>query len=435
MSDNPYAQFDDSNTNVSTSPITATLVGAGRGATMGLVKYLAGAAIIGTRAVTGGAPITWQQALDQAKSTYDSLETEHPIASTIGQVAGSIAGPGQAIAKGVGTAVKLGSTAAIAPRIVAPVAGTIAATAGNAVQGGTQAFSENRDVGTGAAIGAAVGAGSQVVGSAIGSAAKKGREALSSWANNSFPEYWQRASEAFNKTLNPTRATMSSAGMNPNKVSVLDTKSISERIGKETDPAKIRSLFTDEEWANLPKGGKYGATLPESSDYLSYEIPGSNKILTHIAATEDPNLYLGPTDIKTLSNYITPTLRDFAATAGTGALAYGTYQTLDKLGVPPIVTDIVTGGIGASGFKRVQKNIMGNTAMRAHSFLPEITPENATSISNTVSKGIIGTTPLLKSSENNPYTQFDEQLTPLVNIGRGGRSAPRPEINPYAQFD
>jgi hypothetical protein len=178
-------------------PVTSLIVGAGRGATAGLVKYLAGAALIGTRSISGGAPLTWQESLDEAQRIYDVEEQSHPIATTIGKIAGSIAGPGQAIAKGVGAAVKLGAASTIAPKIVAPVAGTLAATAGNATQGAIQASSNNENIGTGAAIGAGTGLAGSIVGGSLNYALNKAGNYLRDTQNSILQEYAKKAANAW----------------------------------------------------------------------------------------------------------------------------------------------------------------------------------------------------------------------------------------------
>lgn len=121
----------------------AFMTGVGRGASLGLSDYLAALGIQGTRAMTGGAPVTFQEALGDVRGFTQQMREQSPLAYGAGQMVGSVGGPGAAAAKLVSRAPKLGT--------IAGITGT------GAVTGGVSGFTEGEDLGQ-AAIGAGLGA-------------------------------------------------------------------------------------------------------------------------------------------------------------------------------------------------------------------------------------------------------------------------------------
>lgn len=141
----PAAQPEDSSG-------ASFMTGVGRSASLGTSDYLAALALMGTRSATGGAPITFQDALADVRTMNEQLREQSPIAYGAGQVVGSLGGPG-----------------AVAMQAVkrAPALGTIAGMTGTgAVTGGISGFTENEDLAQ-AAAGAGLGA---LTGGTVGAA-------------------------------------------------------------------------------------------------------------------------------------------------------------------------------------------------------------------------------------------------------------------------
>ena len=115
----------------------------GRSASLGLSDYLAALGIKGTRAVTGGAPVTFQEALADVRGLTKQMKEESPLTYGAGQVAGALTGPGAAAVKLIKSAPKLGT--------ITGMAGT------GAVTGGVSGFTEDEDLKQ-AAVGAGLGA-------------------------------------------------------------------------------------------------------------------------------------------------------------------------------------------------------------------------------------------------------------------------------------
>jgi len=81
--------------------VMAGISGFGKGATAGLIQYPQALALRATRAVTGGAPTTFSQALQDVRQSQGQLQQENPLTYGVGEVGGTIAGLGKA-AKVVG---------------------------------------------------------------------------------------------------------------------------------------------------------------------------------------------------------------------------------------------------------------------------------------------------------------------------------------------
>ena len=121
----------------------------GTGATLGTSKYLAALGLMGTRALTGGAPLSMAEAIELAKLHQQQANQESPRAAFAGDVVGS----------GL-------NSLAMGP---SGIAGTIGRTA---LAGGVRGFTENEDLGE-AGLGAALGGGLGAGAGLLGAGAKK----------------------------------------------------------------------------------------------------------------------------------------------------------------------------------------------------------------------------------------------------------------------
>jgi hypothetical protein len=79
----------------------AGLSGFARGATAGLIQYPQALVLRATRAVTGGAPTTFSEALQDVRQSQGQLQEQYPTTYGVGEIGGTIAGLGKA-AKVVG---------------------------------------------------------------------------------------------------------------------------------------------------------------------------------------------------------------------------------------------------------------------------------------------------------------------------------------------
>lgn len=73
-----------------TDGIAAYLSNLGESASMGLTKYPAALAIQGTRALTGGAPLTWDEAVHEARLQQNAANAASPTAATLGNLSGNV---------------------------------------------------------------------------------------------------------------------------------------------------------------------------------------------------------------------------------------------------------------------------------------------------------------------------------------------------------
>jgi len=138
----------------------AYLENVGRSASYGLSRYLAAPAIIGTRALTGGAPLSLKEASSLAQESYQQTEAEHPRAAAAGKITGALTS---------GTHFARAATAPTA--MLRVLRGAEAGT----LQGGVSAYNEDKSPIAGAAIGAAFGAAGSAVGDVISKAAQAAR--------------------------------------------------------------------------------------------------------------------------------------------------------------------------------------------------------------------------------------------------------------------
>jgi hypothetical protein len=81
--------------------VMAGISGFGKGATAGLIQYPQALALRATRALTGGAPTTFSEALQDVRQSQGQLQQQYPITYGASEVGGTIAGLGKA-AKVVG---------------------------------------------------------------------------------------------------------------------------------------------------------------------------------------------------------------------------------------------------------------------------------------------------------------------------------------------
>lgn len=134
-------------------PIQAYLRGTGQAATAGLAQYPAALGIQATRAVTGGAPLTFGEALQEVKSQNRQFQQEYPTAYMLGQLSGIT----PTIATGGAAAGGIPLVRSLA--VGAPSTSIPAMAARGAMYGGVQGFTENEalsDAAAGATLGAAL---------------------------------------------------------------------------------------------------------------------------------------------------------------------------------------------------------------------------------------------------------------------------------------
>lgn len=134
-------------------PIQSFLRSTGQAASLGLAQYPAALGIQATRAVTGGAPLSFGEALQEVKQQNRQFQQENPTASTLGQLAGIVPTvfTGGAAAGGIPLVRSL--------TVGAPSTSMAAMTGRGALYGGVQGFTENEsltDAGAGAILGGAL---------------------------------------------------------------------------------------------------------------------------------------------------------------------------------------------------------------------------------------------------------------------------------------
>lgn len=98
------------------SPTMAGVSGFGLGATAGLIQYPQALALQATRAVTGGAPMSFRESLQEVRQGQQALREQNPLAYGASQAAGGIAGLGKisagaSLAHTAGRAGLMGATA------------------------------------------------------------------------------------------------------------------------------------------------------------------------------------------------------------------------------------------------------------------------------------------------------------------------------------
>ncbi len=126
--------------NISRSPVSSAIVGAGQGLTAGLAKYpLAGIAMIGDRIRNPNAaqPLDWETAKKLVSAETGAYQEANPGSYTAGNIVGAVASP----VGNVGRVVKGASTTAAMGR------GALS----GATYGGVNAYSGNEDLGEAAA--------------------------------------------------------------------------------------------------------------------------------------------------------------------------------------------------------------------------------------------------------------------------------------------
>jgi hypothetical protein len=142
----------------------AGISGFGQGATSGLIQYPQALALKATRAMTGGAPMTYEQSLQEVQQGQGQLQQQYPMTYGAGEVGGSLAsflGGTKLATAGLSAgqkAVGLGTKLAAPTMVGAVQSGTAEAT-----KPGTTLS----DIGTSAAIGGGLGFGGGLLGAGV----------------------------------------------------------------------------------------------------------------------------------------------------------------------------------------------------------------------------------------------------------------------------
>lgn len=152
-------------------PVGAFAQSVGRGATMGLTDYPAAAALMGVRALTGGAPLSYREALGEVQRQQRATSKEYPTATTLGALTGTLtptaALPGMAITAGKVTA----------PVVRGAVGGGVAgATSTDVAQSDNLMRDYLKNIGIGSLTGAGLGATFGTLGAIPGYLSKKSTE-------------------------------------------------------------------------------------------------------------------------------------------------------------------------------------------------------------------------------------------------------------------
>lgn len=250
------------------------LVGAGRGATAGLIKYPAAAITYAT------SDKNWQQSVDQAQKTYGQLEQAHPVANLAGQVTGAVVGPG----KGIGALGKGAEVVTVGSKI-APYAAPAVRIAANAALGGVNAYSNDQNVVTGATIGGLAG----TAGEGLSWLWNKGAQYLQNAGADKLDALLDARAAALQTIRSNTANIVRSMGFDPSGLTGADLDAIGTKMnaptveavmaGKAatpTSPGNWRSALNAAEQNALRNG--QSISPPPANPIHNYVTPGSTPL-------------------------------------------------------------------------------------------------------------------------------------------------------------
>lgn len=238
----------------------AGLVSAGRTATFGSAKYLAGGLNYLLAKARGEHPI-FSDEVQHAQDVYNQLAQEHPVANVAGAVVGSVPA-GVGIAQGAANIGRVAQGAGILGKAVAsPIGQAGLRVAASGGYGAAQAAGNDQDMGEGGQAGLIGGVVGEGAGAVLSGAAQAGRKLIAAGKVRAIQQKWAGADAAnqakqdmldqtlakvkeFFPNANPSQGTLNYMAQrmqqNPNWYSTLSD-------------AEVNSLANDVELAKLPR--------------------------------------------------------------------------------------------------------------------------------------------------------------------------------------